>query len=87
MTIMAFVLFILGFATCQYFIPILDSLCGMFLGVFEIAKAKISLKITKINNEIEKISDDKKEKHHPIGFQVPEEGVIELCYDDEEEDE
>lgn len=77
-----FLFFILGFLSCQYILPILDSVASVILGVLEIAKAKISFRITKINEEIEEIQDESTPSKIPLGFSVPTEYIEEESEED-----
>ena len=66
-----FLFFVLGFLSCQYIIPILDSITSTILGLFEILRAKISLSVVKVNDEIEKIQNNSSGPKQPLGFAVP----------------
>ena len=77
--------FILGIVFVLLVSPILESLCALVLTGMELLKGKWTLKITKINSQIRKISLEYPDKppSNPIGFVIPSK---EEEYDDDDDD-
>lgn len=65
--------FILGIVFVLFVSPIVESLCTLILTGIEVIKGYLTLKITKINVQIHKMSLEEDEKiiHNPIGFVCP----------------
>ena len=73
--------FLLGMLTVGYIFPILDKMLEIILTYLEMVKGKITVKITELKCQIEKLQDEEEETpKNIIGFVVPEEK------DDENED-
>ena len=66
--------FLLGMLTVGYIFPILDKMLEIILTYLEMVKGKITVKITELKCQIEKLQDEKEETpKNIIGFVVPEE--------------
>ena len=67
--------------TVGYIFPVLDKMLEIILTYLEMVKGKITVKITELKCQIEKLQDEEEETpKNIIGFVVPEEK------DDENED-
>ena len=77
--------FILGIVFVLLVSPMLESLCTLVLTGMELLKGKWTLKTTKINSQIRKISLEYPDKppSNPIGFVIPSK---EEEYDDDDDD-
>lgn len=76
------VIFLSGFAFCQWLVPLGDSLTQLLDLVFNVFKSKLSVSIAKSNATIQKLQGEEEEVHsNVIGFTSDFEG-----YDDEEEE-
>ena len=77
--------FILGIVFVLLVSPVLESLCTLILTGMELLKGKWTLKITKINSQIRKISLEYPDEppSNPIGFVIPGK---EEEYDDDDDD-
>ena len=77
--------FILGVIFVLFVSPVVEELCGVVLTGLEVIKGKWTLKITKINSQIRKISlEYTDEPHqHQIGFVIPS---GEEYYEDDDDD-
>lgn len=72
--------FLIGIAFAQWLLPIGDAIANLIISFLEMLKGKTSVQITKMNVDIQKITDSAKEGevvHRQIGF----------CIDPEEEEE
>lgn len=78
--------FILGIVFVLFVSPIVEGLCGLVLTGLEMLKGKWTLKITKINSQIRKISLEYPDEppHNPIGFVIS--SGEEEEYDDDDDD-
>ena len=74
--------FILGILFYMIIIPILETLTTLFATSLEIPKGKLSLKITKLNDELSKVGDEP-QVTHAIGFRYEPEEDFEKEEDDE----
>lgn len=63
-----FIFFILGIVFCTLIYPLLDALCAVFLSALEILKGYCTVKITELNNTINKMSEPEPQHTHVIGF-------------------
>lgn len=86
---MYFLYFILGVLVIEAGIPILESLVSLILSWVEVAKGKASVKIAKLQLEInefkEKALEDETTIKHTIGFVLPDDD--EDDQEDKEDDE
>jgi len=53
-----FLFFILGFICSQYILPFVESIWAILLTRLEIPKGKYTLEVTKLNQEINNLSDE-----------------------------
>ena len=73
--------FLFGMLTVGYIFPILDKMLEIILTYLEMVKGKITVKITELKCQIEKLQDEEEgTPKNIIGFVAPEEK------DDENED-
>ena len=73
--------FLSGMLTVGYIFPVLDKMLEIILTYLEMVKGKITVKITELKCQIEKLQDEEGETpKNIIGFVAPEEK------DDENED-
>ena len=75
MIIIKFKYFLSGILFISFIMPFLEELLSLILTFIEWYKGKTTLKITKINNQIQKLSGelDGELSSNPIGFVIPTE--------------
>jgi len=73
--IIKFKYFLSGILFISFIMPFLEELLNLILTLIEWCKGETTLKITKINNQIQKLSGelDGESSSNPIGFVIPTE--------------
>ena len=59
--------FVLGVLTVYIVLPIIDSILGIILGLLEVVKGSLALKVTEMNEKIMS-TEDPFATRNPIGF-------------------